>query len=103
MNLHRRFLVVAGLAISPAIFAAEAAPKIGVLLKSHVQFWTAVEKGALEAGGRAKAEVVIKAPASEADIGVQVQNDSLEQGLIAQRNSANNFDMWGTYISRVKQ
>ena len=35
------------------------------------------------------------------DIGVQVQNDSLEQGLIAQRNTANNFDMWGTYISRV--
>ena len=35
------------------------------------------------------------------DVGVQVVNDSLEQGLIAQRNSANNFDMWGTYISRV--
>ena len=57
MNLHRRFLVIAGMAISPAIFAADAAPKVGVLLKSHVQFWTAVEKGALEAGARAKAEV----------------------------------------------
>jgi peptide/nickel transport system substrate-binding protein len=35
------------------------------------------------------------------DVGVQVQNDSLEQGLIASRNTGNNFDMWGTYISRV--
>lgn len=35
------------------------------------------------------------------DVGIQVQNDSLEQGLIAQRNTNNDFDMWGTYISRV--
>jgi ABC-type transport system substrate-binding protein len=35
------------------------------------------------------------------DIGVKVQNDSLEQGLIAQRTAKVDFDMWGTYISRV--
>ncbi|MFN8521603.1 MAG: ABC transporter substrate-binding protein [Chloroflexota bacterium] len=35
------------------------------------------------------------------DVGVKVQNDSIEQGLIAKRGPANDFDMWGTYISRV--
>ena len=35
------------------------------------------------------------------DIGVKVQNDSLEQGLIAQRTAKVDYDMWGTYISRV--
>ena len=35
------------------------------------------------------------------DVGVKVQNDSLEQGLITRRNANNDFDMWGTYISRV--
>jgi peptide/nickel transport system substrate-binding protein len=35
------------------------------------------------------------------DVGVKVQNDSLEQGIITQRNRTNDFDMFGTYISRV--
>ncbi len=35
------------------------------------------------------------------DIGVKVQNDSLDQGLIVKRSAANDFDMYGTYISRV--
>jgi peptide/nickel transport system substrate-binding protein len=35
------------------------------------------------------------------DVGVNVQNDSLEQGLIAQRTTNIDFDMWGTYVSRV--
>jgi ABC-type transport system substrate-binding protein len=35
------------------------------------------------------------------DIGVKVQNDSLEQGLIVQRSNNNDYDMYGTYISRV--
>jgi ABC-type transport system substrate-binding protein len=35
------------------------------------------------------------------DIGVKVQNGSLEQGLIAQRTAKVDYDMWGTYISRV--
>jgi peptide/nickel transport system substrate-binding protein len=35
------------------------------------------------------------------DIGVKVQNDSLDQGLIISRSAKNDFDMYGTYISRV--
>jgi peptide/nickel transport system substrate-binding protein len=35
------------------------------------------------------------------DIGVKVQNESLEQGLITSRSAKNDFDMYGTYISRV--
>jgi ABC-type transport system substrate-binding protein len=35
------------------------------------------------------------------DIGVKVKNDSLEQGLIATRTANVDYDMWGTYISRV--
>jgi ABC-type transport system substrate-binding protein len=35
------------------------------------------------------------------DVGVKVQNDSLDQGLIASRSAKNDYDMYGTYISRV--
>jgi peptide/nickel transport system substrate-binding protein len=35
------------------------------------------------------------------DVGIKVQNDSLEQGLITSRSAKNDFDMYGTYISRV--
>jgi ribose transport system substrate-binding protein len=47
--------------------------KIGVLLKAKSSFWSAVEKGALEAGARLGADVVVKAPLAESDIGVQIQ------------------------------
>jgi len=50
-----------------------AAPKVGVLLKGHSAFWSAVEKGATEAAQKAGAEVVVKSPLSEADISVQIQ------------------------------
>lgn len=56
---------------SPALLTA--APKIGVLLKARTAFWLAVEKGATEAGARLGAEVIVKAPASESDIAVQIQ------------------------------
>jgi peptide/nickel transport system substrate-binding protein len=35
------------------------------------------------------------------DIGIKVQNDSLDQGLVVKRSADNDFDMYGTYISRV--
>src|SRR5260370_34651406 len=35
------------------------------------------------------------------DVGIKVQNDSLDQGLITSRSAKNDFDMYGTYISRV--
>lgn len=50
-----------------------AAPKIAVLLKGKTPFWSAVEKGALEAGETVGAEVVVKAPLTESDISVQIQ------------------------------
>lgn len=62
-----------------------AAPKIGVLLKGRTPFWNAVEKGALEAGQQAGAEIVVKAPASESDVSVQIQllNSLAAQGVSA--------------------
>lgn len=41
---------------------AQAAPKIGVLLKDRDLFWSAAERGALEAAAAAGAEVSVKAP-----------------------------------------
>lgn len=59
-----------------------AAPKIGVLLKARdVGFWSAAEKGALEAGQKLGAEVTVKAPLRESDVSVQIQ---LLNGLAAQ-------------------
>lgn len=85
MNLPRLLSSAALLAISPILFAAEPVPKIGVLLKGRVQFWTAVEKGAREAAAQAKVEVIVKSPMAEADIGVQVQmlNSLAAQGVDA--------------------
>ncbi len=59
----------------PAIFSSLSAapPKIGVLLKGRSDFWSAMEKGALEAGAKLGADVIVKAPLSEADIAVQIQ------------------------------
>src|SRR5260370_17027087 len=35
------------------------------------------------------------------DVGIKVQNESLEQGLITRRSANNDFDIYGTYISPV--
>ena len=66
-------------------FVTYAAPKIGVLLKGRAPFWSAVEKGALEAGQQLGAEVVVKAPLSESDVSVQIQllNALAAQGATA--------------------
>ncbi|HEX3729638.1 MAG TPA: substrate-binding domain-containing protein [Opitutaceae bacterium] len=53
--------------------ALSAAPKIGVLLKGRSDFWSAVEKGAVEAGNKLGAEVIVKAPPSESDVAVQIR------------------------------
>lgn len=84
MNLPHR-LFCAGLLALVSLLPAAEPPKIGVLLKGRVQFWNAVEKGAREAASQAKAEVIVKSPASEADIGVQVQmlNSLAAQGVDA--------------------
>jgi len=61
-------LTLSGLA--PALSAA---PKIGVLLKGRSEFWSAVEKGAQEAGNKLGAEVIVKAPPSETNVAVQIR------------------------------
>lgn len=68
----RRLLRPMALLLSTA-FALGAPAKVGVLLKSKAPFWSAVEKGAVEAGAALGAEVVVKAPMSESDISVQIQ------------------------------
>jgi ribose transport system substrate-binding protein len=68
----RRFLVPIALVLS-AGFACGAETKIGLLLKARGDFWSAMEKGATEAGRAAGAEIVVKAPISEADVGVQMK------------------------------
>ena len=77
-------LVCAGL-ISCFVSSLPAAPKIGVLLKGHSPFWSAVEKGALESGQKLGVDVIVKAPMSETDIAVQVQllNALGAQGITA--------------------
>lgn len=61
--------------------SVSAAAKIGVLLKGRSPFWASMEKGAVAAGARLGAEVVVKSPASEADVSVQIQ---LLNGMAAQ-------------------
>lgn len=65
-----------------------AATKIGVLLKAksgYGGYWGAVERGALDAGKQAGVEVIVKAPPTESDIGIQIQllNAMAGQGMDA--------------------
>jgi len=62
-----------------------AAPKIGLLLKARTPFWNATERGALAAAEQLGAEMIVKAPASENDIGIQIQllHILAEQGVEA--------------------
>jgi ribose transport system substrate-binding protein len=71
-------LVLCLLALTPTLTAA---PKIGVLLKGRSDFWSAVEKGARDAGQRLGADVIVKAPLNEIDVAVQIR---LLQALGAQ-------------------
>jgi ribose transport system substrate-binding protein len=80
LSLSAALVVVSLFSVS-----ADAVPKIGVLLKGRNGFWVAVEKGAREAAEKAGVEIVVKAPLSESDIGVQVQmlNSLAAQGVDA--------------------
>src|SRR5688572_33495712 len=80
---HRLALIVGlGLLVPVALPAAQ---KIGVLLKGKSAFWGSMEKGAIDAGAKHGAEVVVKAPMSEADVSVQIQllNAMAGQGFSA--------------------
>jgi ribose transport system substrate-binding protein len=80
--LLRAFVAGLVLCLLPSLSAAT---KIGVLLKGRAPFWTAVEKGALEAAQAAGVEVIVKSPVSESDISVQIQllNAFAAQGVDA--------------------
>jgi ribose transport system substrate-binding protein len=65
-------LSAAVLSLVALVPALSAAPKIGVLLKGRSDFWSAVEKGAVNAGRKLGVEVVVKAPLNETDIAVQI-------------------------------
>lgn len=80
----RRLLGAAALGLV-FVSVAPAGPTVGVLLKGRSDFWTAVEKGAVEAAQQHGLETVVKMPLAEADISVQVQllNALLAQGIQA--------------------
>jgi ribose transport system substrate-binding protein len=65
-----RALIAGLLCIATPLWAA---PKIGVLLKGQSNFWSAMEKGALEAGKQLGAEVTVKAPPTESDVSIQIR------------------------------
>ncbi len=75
---RRAALVLCLLGLAPMLSAA---PKVGVLLKGRISFWTAVEKGSERAGQEFGAEIIVKAPLSEIDVAVQIR---LLQALAAQ-------------------
>ena len=81
------FRVLLGVALASLLAPAalSAGPKIGVLLKGRSAFWASMEKGALDAGTKLGADVTVKAPASEADVSVQIQllNGMASQGFDA--------------------
>jgi ribose transport system substrate-binding protein len=75
-------LAMAGLFCVPLLGAN---PKVGVLLKGRSTFWASMEQGALEAGQKGGADVVVKAPMTESDVAVQVQ---LLNAMVAQDYAA---------------
>lgn len=80
--VRRLAAVVAFGIVAPALFAG---PKIGVLLKGRSPFWSAMEKGTIDAAAKLGAEVIVKSPISESDVSVQIQllNALAAQGIEA--------------------
>ena len=66
-----RFLLPA-LALCVGASPALAGHKIGVLLKGRTKFWNVVEQGAMAAGQKLGAEVIVKAPPTESDVAAQI-------------------------------
>ena len=71
ITLPRTRWFTALLSLSLCASLCSGAPKIGVLLKAHNEFWSTVEKGVRSAASGA--DVTVKAPMSETDVAVQVQ------------------------------
>ena len=67
----------------PAMHAA--GHKIGVLLKGQTKFWSVVEQGAMAAGEKLGAEVIVKTPPTESDVSAQILmlNALAKQGVEA--------------------
>ena len=79
MKLHA--LVPALILVLPLADSAIAATKIGVLVKGQTAFWAAASEGAQKAGTEFGAEVIVKSPLNEGDIGIQIQ---LLESFVAQ-------------------
>jgi ribose transport system substrate-binding protein len=84
-RLSQRVLIALTLFTCAFPVLSEGADKIGVLLKGRSPFWASMEKGATEAGAKLGADVTVRAPASEADVSVQIQllNAMAGQGFAA--------------------
>jgi ribose transport system substrate-binding protein len=82
--IHARTLAAAALLC--AFSQLSAATKIGLLLKGqNIPFWTAVEKGGVEAAKQSGVDLTVKAPLTEADVSVQIRllNAMAAQGMEA--------------------
>jgi ribose transport system substrate-binding protein len=85
MKLPLRRLVTLSAVLSLTGLSADAAAKVGVLLKGKSAFWNAAEKGAMVAAEKYGVEVIVKAPPGETDVALQVQlfNALVNQGVDA--------------------
>lgn len=72
-SVHLGRVIACALLGATFVFSAEAAPKVGLLFKGKSAFWSSMEKGAVEAGQKLGVEIVVKTPATENDIAMQVQ------------------------------
>ena len=59
--------------LTVGVATAIGAPKIGVVLKGRTAFWAEMEKGAQEAAQKSGAELVVKAPPTEDNVGIQIR------------------------------
>lgn len=86
MNSLRALVLAVGIGVATSL---QAAPKIGVLLRDRDLFYGAVEKGALEAGAKLGAEVIVKAPVRANSTAQQVallaalQHEALDALVVA--------------------
>lgn len=76
----RRILATAALAVAVCL-PLTAATTVGVVLKGRSAFWSAMEKGVVDAARKDGAEAIVKSPLNESDIAVQIQ---LLNALVAQ-------------------
>jgi ribose transport system substrate-binding protein len=80
-----RSIIAAAALLAAVSSPLNAATTIGVVLKGRSAFWSAMEKGVMDAARKEGAEAVVKSPLNESDIAVQIQlvNALTAQGVQA--------------------